>query len=83
MKRALISTIVALAAASLLSACGARANGNNAALQTGLQDETAMANASEAGLMEYLMVLMFASSEAIDPADVNAVSLPGDDNLEP
>ena len=33
--------------------------------------------------MEYLMVLMFASSEAIDPADVNAVSLPGDDNLEP
>ena len=33
--------------------------------------------------MDYLMVLMFASSEAVDSAELNAMSPPGDDNLEP
>ena len=83
MSRVLFSAMAALVAALWLSACGAGADVNDALFQAVLQDETASASTSEAGLMDYLMVLMFASSEAVDSAELNAMSPPGDDNLEP
>ena len=82
MRQALLNALAALVVASVLSACGARASVIYASSQAASQDEIAVASTAEAGLMGYLMLLMFASSEAVDSADVNAMSPLGDDNVE-
>ena len=80
MKQGWLRALVALAVVALLCACGARAEVSQSLALT--QDETAAASATEPGLVEYLILLMFATTSADDPMGMSSMALPGDDGLD-
>ena len=82
MKQGWLRALVALAVVALLCACGARAEVSQSLALTGSQDETAAASATEPGLVEYLILLMFATTSADDPMGMSSMALPGDDGLD-
>ena len=78
-----IRAIFALELVALLCACGARAEDSRIFALASEQHETADANPPTVELIDYLMVLMFASSDVFDPADSIAMSSPDDDTEQP
>ena len=83
MKRLWVRALFVLELVALLCACGARAEDSRIFALASEQHETAGADTPAVELIDYLMVLMFASSDMFDPADINATSLPGDGTEQP
>jgi hypothetical protein len=75
-------TFAIAAVVAMLSACG----GGNGADTSGPAVTSAVpdsANQSVAGLMSYLVALVAAQDEGLEPVDVSAVTPPTDDTIEP
>ena len=83
MKGLWIRAVFALELVALLCACGARAEESRIFALASEQHETAGAQTPSVELIDYLMVLMFASSDMFDPVDSGAMSSPGDNTEQP